>query len=53
MRYKNALAPDFAESSPILKMACHLGWMPLSLVKPEDSTFRMMRLGLCMVMLPH
>jgi hypothetical protein len=45
MRYKNALAPDFAESSQILKMAFHHGWMPLSPVKPVDFTFRMMRLG--------
>jgi hypothetical protein len=45
MRYKNALALDFAESSLIPKMAFHHGWMPLSLVKPEDYTFRMMHLG--------
>jgi hypothetical protein len=45
MRYKNALALDFAESSQILKMAFRHGWKPLSPGKPEGSTFRMMRLG--------
>jgi hypothetical protein len=48
MRYKNALALDFAESSPIPKMAFHLGWKPLSQGKPEGSTFRKMHLGLSM-----
>jgi hypothetical protein len=53
MRYKNALALDFAESSPILKTESRLGWMPLSLAKLEDFICHMTRLGLCMVMLPH
>jgi hypothetical protein len=46
MRYKNALALDFAESLQTLMMVCRLGWKPLSQGKPEGSTFRMMRLGL-------
>jgi hypothetical protein len=49
MRYKNALALDFAESLQTLMMVCRLGWKPWSLGKPEDSTFHMMLLGLSMV----
>jgi hypothetical protein len=53
MRYKNALALDFAESLPIPKMAFHLGWMQLSPVKPEDFISRTMRRGWFMEMLRH
>jgi hypothetical protein len=53
MRYKNALALDSAESLQTPKMVFRLGWKPLSPVKLEDSTFRMMRLGLCMATLQH
>jgi hypothetical protein len=53
MRYKNALALDFAESSRILKMAFHLGWKLLNPGKLEDFIYRMTRLGLSMVTLPH
>jgi hypothetical protein len=48
MRYKNALARDFAESLQTPKTVFRLGWKPLSQVKPEDSTFHMTHLGLCM-----
>jgi hypothetical protein len=51
MRYKNALAPDFAASSQIPKMVFHLGWQPLSLGKPEDYISRTMHRGLYMGML--
>jgi hypothetical protein len=45
MRYKNALALDFAESSPILKTAFRHGWKLLSPGKRAGFTFRMMRRG--------
>jgi hypothetical protein len=53
MRYKNALALDSAESLQTPKMGFRLGWKQLSPGKPEGSTFRMMHLGLSMVMSQH
>jgi hypothetical protein len=45
MRYRNALAPGFAESSPILKMVFRHGWKLWSPGKPAGFTFHMMRHG--------
>jgi hypothetical protein len=53
MRYKNALALDFAGSLQTPKMVCRLGWTLSSQGKPEGSTFRMMRRGLSMVTSQH
>jgi hypothetical protein len=51
MRYKSALAPGFAESSQILKMAFHHGWMQLSQGKLEGYISHTMHPGLSMGML--